>query len=107
MVPAKQPSPRNSSLPNRAHSRVRVHGTFASGFLVKLAACRCKFCGLLLESTFNGNVLSKSLLGGVPADIFSDAHAAEVWSTHAAKMCGFRSFLRQCLVVELTGGLGV
>src|SRR5438270_3010241 len=50
----------------------RVHGTSASRFLVKLAACRCKFCGLLLKSTLNGNVLSKSLLGGVFAHVLGN-----------------------------------
>jgi hypothetical protein len=37
------------------------------------------------------------VFSGVLANVFCDFHAAEVWSTHAAEMCGLRALLRQRL----------
>jgi hypothetical protein len=47
------------------------------------------------------------LIRRIPPNVLGDAHAAKMRAAHAAKVCRFRAFLWQSLIVELAGSLGI
>jgi hypothetical protein len=51
--------------------------------------------------------LCDSLFGSVLADVFRDLHTAEVRTAYAAEVRGFRAFLRESFVVELSRGFRI
>jgi len=78
------------------HMNGREVFKFATRVLVSSAKALLERCGFV-----------DSLFCGIAPYIFSDAHAAEMGSTHAAKVGRFCSFLRQGFVVERARGLGI
>ncbi len=73
---------------NPAHaSRFRID--FRSSFL--------KFLGLLLKTTLNCCGFIDPLFFGIASNVFRYPHAAEMGTTHTAKMSRFRAFLRRGL----------
>ena len=74
---------------SEAATGLRLRVDFSSG----LRKFRC----LLFESSLYRRVFCDPLLRRVLANVLCDFHAAEVWSTHAAEMCGLRAFLRERL----------
>src|SRR5216117_479890 len=62
---------------------------------------------LLLHSDLDGGLLVHRLLLGVLADVFGDLHRAEVRAAHRAEVRRLCRVLRESLVVERLGRVGV
>ena len=84
-----------------------ARGIDCSGFRINLGACVLELCSFLPHSMFKHGGFINRVLRSIFPDILRYLHAAEVRAAHGAEVGGLGAFLRQRLVVELTGGIGV
>src|SRR4029077_11918876 len=104
--PSMSPHPRyKKDAKNRWHA-TRFRAGCTSHFLINFAVLR-ELCSLFFHSTFYRRFVTQSFFSRVTTHIFRDAHAAEVRSTHTAKVGCLGTFLRQGLVVEFAGGFEI